>query len=109
MKICIDSIAIMRIGMSLDIVALVILRLSPIHFRAAAIDYKYVQNLVTTQIFLLYRPQSIPKRPSDLFPAKIGQAIYTLSRSTLAQRQYGYHRSSRTPCLQLKKKEVRKS
>ena len=32
-----------------------------------------------------------------------GQAIYSLRPSTLAQSQYGYHRSSRTPCLQLKK------
>ena len=35
------------------------------------------------------KSQSIPKRPSDLF----------LCPSTLAQWQYGYNRSSRTPCL----------
>ena len=31
--------------------------------------------------------------------SKSGQAIYSLRPSTLAQWQYGYHRSSRTPCL----------
>ena len=48
---------------------------------------------IEVKMYEIY-PQSIPKRPSDLFPAP----------SNLAQWQYAYHRSSRTPCLAIREK-----